>query len=671
MKNKISVLSAVLSAAITVGTAVPLTALAAPPDVVKTELTAYIFSMDKTQKMNCVFSSKLPDVPYITAEDYLNIITNGKFAGNKNADGTYTVSNPNGKMIVNTENDTIYYDDILNYFNGIKPVKDGTMLEAPYFKPIDEIKEDIISLTIDFGAYNIDLIEADGKAYFPLTTVSDLYYDSYNAGKYYNGSIYFVHSTNEMSGDKYFDNSDIYNKLERTPEMIEYSYNELCFIVDKQYGRPSKSAVSASIEQKGFDKTLDEYSDDSRRAKELLNSDKMTDYLSALSYLSVLFSDGGHTMFDLSVYMLPSNTPLTNAIIQKYQNPNDRDAAMFYTSYKIIQSGVTEINALMSVRTKEYSKYQTIKSWGGETNASFLCSGSTGVFVFDSFVDDAVEQFKWALDYAKNNSIKNIIVDVSCNSGGSQAALGYIFGLMTNKDKHTNIVSTSGLDTLTGEIGTGKAYFDFNLDGKFDDLDKDVTYDFNFAVLTSHNSFSCGNLLPIFANDNGIAVFGETSGGGACAVGMFYTPDLFPFTMSGSSKYIDNNGVDADKGARIDVELTAKTTDSFGNETVDYTGLYDIDRLGELTDKFYASANDPNNSQVQPSQTENSQAQSEVSQTQQSPEQASQNFVSGADGDNGSTGNNIIVWVIAAVLPIAALVLCIVLNIAAKKKNLL
>ena len=54
----------------------------------------------------------------------------------------------------------------------------------------------------------------------------------------------------------------------------------------------------------------------------------------------------------------------------------------------------------------------------------------------------------------------------------------------------------------------------------FDEKDEEVRYDFNYAVLTSRASFSCGNLLPFVMQEHGAVLLGEPTGGGSCCVQM-------------------------------------------------------------------------------------------------------------------------------------------------------
>ena len=45
--------------------------------------------------------------------------------------------------------------------------------------------------------------------------------------------------------------------------------------------------------------------------------------------------------------------------------------------------------------------------------------------------------------------------------------------------------------------------------------------------------------------------------------------------------------MDVDNGAELDYDLTKVEKDEAGNETVDYSGMYDLDDIGEKIDAFY------------------------------------------------------------------------------------
>ena len=132
--------------------------------------------------------------------------------------------------------------------------------------------------------------------------------------------------------------------------------------------------------------------------------------------------------------------------------------------------------------------------------------------------------------------------------------------MMMNGKAHTNVFDLRTLFTTTGNIICEKVTLDLNLDGVFDEKDCDLTYDLNFAVLCTPLAFSSGNLLPCLARDNGIAVLGDTSGGGSCALFRCYAEGCHYFMLSSPRKFFKADGSDADSGSGADYCRTRKET---------------------------------------------------------------------------------------------------------------
>ena len=143
-------------------------------------------------------------------------------------------------------------------------IKPGSAADIPYIKastidPLGEVKP----TTLDLSKYKIDLLMVDGKAYFPLTTISDLFCSSLVSAEYVNGEINFVLTMESfMTGkltDSYVDRTGLYETQERPEDAAEYTYNEMCFLFDTIYGKPSQCEFANVIREKGFDQALETY----------------------------------------------------------------------------------------------------------------------------------------------------------------------------------------------------------------------------------------------------------------------------------------------------------------------------------------------------------------------------------------------------------------------------
>ena len=579
VKKALSAISMILILALLLSMAAPLGALAAEETLTEKALTAYLYKADATDTVSCLFKSTLPDMPYISTVDYLKRVYVEPPAETANGDGTYTVTNGQGTMVVDPEKDTLHFD-VLEYFIENAAIQEGSMLDVNYLKTVDAgFEGESKSLDLDLSAYGIDLLEKDGQTYFPLSTLSLLTSMIYNAGVYANGSIYFIHTTDLLSGDAYFDRSELFSTLERSQDLVDLTYHELCFAMDHLYGRPSKVEIAQALEEKPFDQVLDSFSDVTRRAKALLKSSSRVDYITGMTLLTDAFWDGGHTVLVIPLSDAKASapaSPVAQALTAKINNREDPDVAQMTNALSLMVSSARRKGGLKALRQTEYAKYQLVQAWDDDAGAMLLMDGSTAVFAFDSFVNEAVEHFKWSLDYAKEHGVKRFVIDLSCNGGGSSAVLNYMMALMTNKDGTRNLVVHRQLKTMTGSIIHSDYEVDLNLDGTVDEKDKEVYYDFEYMILTSGASFSCGNLLPCVASDAGITIIGETSGGGSCSMTPIFTPEGAYYTLSGYTKFIRADNTDVETGAAPDYVLTREGVDEEGNPALDYTGLYDI-----------------------------------------------------------------------------------------------
>jgi hypothetical protein len=566
---------------------------AAGDEITQNDVTAHIYSMEDTETMECLFKSSMPDMAFISTVDFLKHVYVDEPTEAKNDDGTYTVTNPKGTMVIDPQKDTIHFDSFEDFVSA-KENAEGTELDASYVKEHAPVSEgEMKGLDLDFSPYKIDIVEYDEKTYFPVSSIGLLFGATYNTAVYCENDVYFIHSSDIVMGNCYFQNSTPYNTLKRSKDLVELSYNDLCFAVDKLYGRPARAEIASMLEEKSFDEALDEYNGDTRRAKELLLSENMVDYVLGTAYLGKVFYDGGHTAINYLAVLsfITPGTAVYNELEKLADSEDFRDRAA--ANYAMNTLASSQRSTTMSeFRSGKYKDYDLIKSWDDKSKSNLYVTGDTAVFVFDSFVNEAVYNFKWSLDYAKEKGIKRFVIDISCNSGGNAAVVMYIMAMITNKNKDSYATSYRKIQTLTGNITRIDNDVDLNLDGEINDLDKSVYYDFEYAFITSNISYSCGNLLPCLAKDAGFPILGERSGGGACSLLIAYTPETFFYTLSSYIKFITKDNKDVDNGAELDYDLTKPASDGNG---VDYSGLYDVAAYSKMIDEFYGvkPADDP------------------------------------------------------------------------------
>ena len=231
----------------------------------------------------------------------------------------------------------------------------------------------------------------------------------------------------------------------------------------------------------------------------------------------------------------------------------------------------------------------TRTDYGIDEQVHYSTSGDTAYFYFDSFIFDAMPYDEdnrdelWHSDsyfyflhqfeeIKAHGGVKNVIIDDSCNGGGTVGIADKLLALISKDNYGSSItydVKTSGITELIIRV-------DSNQDGKYD---QDDVYgdDFNIYILTSPNSFSCGNLFPIRAQNQGTAtIIGKKSGGGECVVGAAQLPSGRGISYSSTSRLVimDNDKPQfvVEDGVTPDIDL-------------EYYQFYNIDGLEDVINR--------------------------------------------------------------------------------------
>ena len=563
-------------------------------------------------KVTLRFYEDMPDVAYISAADFQSIVLPGSVMKVTHTGlGEYTLTNASASAVVNVGTDVFVSDQYEAFTNQMGLLQPG--MANVYYDGMPFVRykglyssPEKATTTLDFGAYGIDIrADGKGKVYFPFATLADLYSDLFYHHAGFNGEKVVANtSVNEVSLaeiDSTY-NKPLVARTTRPANLAEFNYKELCFAMDHFYGYPGRVKYNESLRTKGLDKTLEEDVACGATIKKLLLSESLADYFVGMMGLTGIYYDG-HTAMDITSALEKDDADLKAA----YQ-------AVLAENQDVVMEVMTAVGSMMEMMTDQMAINNLRPKSYGE-GVTYYKKGDTAVCVFDSFNDtdneawnkyyaghgpmptvgntqeDDMVIFLDALQKAAADpKVKNLIIDISANGGGSADLVMAMTSLILNE-------SYISMDNpLTGQKSFVAYEVDRNFDGVFNEADKDVHYDLNFAVLTSGMSFSCGNLFPSILKDAGVPVMGATSGGGACAIQAMCTADGFCFQISSFRARLNTlDGENIDAGVTPDlpiatdgkIDLTLKLPNGT-EQTVpmkDFTKFFDVDYLRSLLEK--------------------------------------------------------------------------------------
>lgn len=520
-----------------------------------TEKDSYIYlgSTSSNFYLPTTYFEDTKDVPYVSLNDFYGDIFSllVKSSGLKNggysvSSGTVTNKANNATMIFDVDSNTIYSDDydqfVSNSSNSSDPynmcsVSTDTL--ASYSDKSSYKKGS--KITFDLSKYNVKLFKHDNKVYVPFSFIEPIatsfapFHFSFNGDNFYlmDGSGMRDKNGNLTEyGTSYYSGS-LNKSSTRSQSYADYNYNSFLFLMENFEGHFSRLGISS------LDSKLDELGIKSK----ITSTDAETSSEGIAEAINRIFGDGGHTGFTSRGLGCSYNSEKDISLRQDIYNYDTR-----------------------CVKSRE--THNTLSALRGKLTKNLEISGETAIIRFDSFSlndkdksptkadveNDTTSTF--AIIYnsfntiKQNSSIKNVVFDVSLNGGGALPAMTQALSFMTDDSILLKITNT-----LTGAVSTIAVDYDNNLDGNTTDNDS-YAGKYNFYILSSYDSFSCGNAFPIIAQEYGYAkVIGETSGGGDCSITNTYGADGTSWVMSSDLSMTRKDGSNFDNGATPDIEL--------------------------------------------------------------------------------------------------------------------
>ncbi len=544
---------------------------------------------ERSLSLPTYFFAEAEDIPYVRLDELIdNILTPFIFDGQ----APYEVKGSEVRNLLNkttldfdVERNEIACDDIDLFYmtvegsnfhaDDLASSQDGTAkllrdkCSRTKGKPVD----------YKLDKYSQKLLRNNGALYLPFDLASVFFLSKFGQTISFNGADYYLAGGLNLAmysdlqsktlngyGSAYY-GGPYASLTARSEAFAKHFYGIFLFCFENFYGKLdslSFKSIDSELESRGY------------KAK-MLSTDPKTANAAMGEAVNALFSDGGHTGFYGSGVMSGPCILEDVTLIQQSFQFDERVKKSLADSKVLAEKRGVEAGKMASPYATKASDY-------------LKTSGETAIISFDSFsltaegklpAKETIESdcastfgilYHCFREIEKNSSIKNVVLDVSLNGGGAAVALGESFGFLTDED-----ISFTTKNPITGAISTEVVQYDTDLDGDFADKDS-YAGKYNFFILTSSYSFSCGNALPTLAKDNGWAkIIGQRSGGGDCVVGYGSSVEGTCWRMSSADSIVRKDGSNVDDGAEVDYEI-------------DLANFYDVSYLDGYLAKIEAKA---------------------------------------------------------------------------------
>ena len=544
------------------------------------------FNGQKLLDLPLHFVDGVNDLPYIEAGDMIDfykalyvlydkpvqmtVAKNGAVVTCVRKNEVYKVD---ASMTIDFENDVIRFDDY-NLFT-MTP-GNSTILDVTSFKFFDEQNRPRLikkvepkylprfggPLEINLSNYGIDLVIRDGKYLVPLQTFSDLFFaPAFLSCLYFNGKTVIWGSDLSEKGNKA--DRELYyqgNRGERSAALAKFGYGELCMALDTLYGLKEQHGIQSFDQffqsQGAVQMSVAASIAPQFNLKSFLTGPSVFDADKAIYHLIGDFLDDNHCKWYNFSYLTgehPEYKPngAARERIDGYEKiyKAAREAAYPPASYpkETYPYGVPGYQEVGDTAFVTFDVFELAPDF--QANLDKYYTDDPDTFPDNDTIGLIMKAHK---KISENPSIKNVVIDLSVNFGGTADTAVFVAAWFLGE------TTVSFKDTATGALCSTSYRCDANRDHQFDQ--NDTLGSRKLFCLVSPCSFSCGNLVPnLFKESEKVTLLGRTSGGGACVVQPISSAWGTCFRISGPMRLCRvKNGsyYDIDQGAQPDYTIS-------------------------------------------------------------------------------------------------------------------
>ena len=466
-----------------------------------------LVNVNHKRHVNCPNTTTLryykdtPNVPYISVDKYYKEFFRTELDIVRENNNTLRYSLPSGSYFAFDYTNDVFTSNDLAAFSGHPDFVYSTS-KIFISDKINTIKSEPKIGTIDLAKYSINVYFDDGDVYAPLTLMSSFSGSIAVYNVAYNGEEIFILDWYEAMGEQTTPDSynNYYTKIDdlseaRPVDLANYVYNELCMSFDSYRGYTKQMVFGDELfETLGLDALLKQHHP---KIKQYLLSTDKDQYYQGLNALFAGLYDGGHTYlpsgsdnYDMSKSKASKVAEFSN-LMSEVSNTNGRKRITYYAFYFNRPFGGSNYYYYHQDGTDTayigFPKFEVdYEGWDDYYKGLGAAPtyGDSFGYVLSSF------------NKAKQEGVKNIVLDICSNGGGDTYANIGLLGLLNG-----GVGFDCTKDTFNKYDMVDEYIVDINLDGRYDEQDKEAakSFDFNIGILTSNYSFSCANLFPACA----------------------------------------------------------------------------------------------------------------------------------------------------------------------------
>ena len=499
------------------------------------------------------------DVPFVSIPEYLNILLDG--AGMITMDGSVMHIFLNGtEAVIDPEADTIRFENTARFRSSVEAednAVDGGIVEGWESEMITVSRINQSSqgeahpLTISLKDYHMPVMAWGDTILMPFLGLQNTFGSvCLNTVLAYNGKDYF--NVSELSGSTDGNAysravySGPFSELKQTTQAYaDYGYYSVCLLLDLTFGHKDEKNIT----------TFDEYFTRINARNSMCSTNPASAITAEFMLFNYLFDSGHDSVISVeNVFGEAESTAdfSPQEFIEEILETED-GRELFEEGNDPVGGGqqTLPLDVIVGALTEKGLKIPEVAPLLGWSyymewvkplnygNERLDLAGDTAVIYFDEFMDNCTErdssyyqspvteedeaQSTFAFlhgcfeEIRKHGEVKNVVFNIADNGGGRVTALVSVLGFLSDDGE----VTITNRDLMAGSYRKECYHVDTNLDGVADAQDG-FGGEYNFYVMCSGSSYSCGNALPYYAQKQGLAsVIGTPPGGGDCIVGFF------------------------------------------------------------------------------------------------------------------------------------------------------